>query len=276
MTLLVLFGATWAGAFATVVALRVLAPAFQRPPHVRANYRRRKVWGTAGIVLAVPLAIGVALAARRPLRPGLAMLGAGLAMAALGYIDDVYGSRHAQGLRGHARALVRGEVTTGGMKAVGGALVGVGAAWVVGLRGGWIVVGGAVVALAANLANLLDLRPGRTIKVWYPCAIALVALDASGTRELVILAVTGGVSAFLPDELRERIMLGDTGAGLLGAVAGVAALNALGHRGLVVCLAVLLAFTLASELVSFTQVIESTGPLRRLDELGRVKPRKRP
>jgi hypothetical protein len=138
----------------------------------------------------------------------------------------------------------------------------------------WMVILGAVViASAANLANLLDLRPGRTIKVWYPCAIALVAFDARGTRELVLLAVTGGVSAFLPDELRERIMLGDTGAGLLGAVLGAAALDALGRPGLLVCLGVLLGLTLASELVSFTRVIESTPPLRWIDELGRNRPR---
>ena len=64
-------------------------------------------------------------------------------------------------------------------------------------------------------------------------------------------------------------MLGDTGANALGALAGALALEQLGTRGRVGALAALAALTLASERVSFTDVIAGHAPLRALDEWGR-------
>jgi hypothetical protein len=64
-------------------------------------------------------------------------------------------------------------------------------------------------------------------------------------------------------------MLGDTGANAAGALVGTALLGATGRRGRVLALAVLTGFTLASERVSFTRVIESTPVLRELDAWGR-------
>jgi UDP-GlcNAc:undecaprenyl-phosphate GlcNAc-1-phosphate transferase len=265
---------TAAGALACLAALQVLRPVFASgPPHVRPNYRRRKVWATGGVVLLAPLAVatvaGITLHGSTGRRTAIVVGSACSAMALLGFLDDVYGDRRAGGLFGHARALFRGEFTTGMAKAGGGAVIGLVASFSLGHRGVWIVAGGAVVALAANLANLLDLRPGRTIKLWYPCAIALVASDTAQARTLALLGLTGGVSVFLVDELRERVMLGDTGAGLLGTVLGVAAVQALDGWRMLVCLGVLAVLTLASEFVSFTDVINNVRPLRWLDLLGR-------
>jgi UDP-N-acetylmuramyl pentapeptide phosphotransferase/UDP-N-acetylglucosamine-1-phosphate transferase len=64
-------------------------------------------------------------------------------------------------------------------------------------------------------------------------------------------------------------MLGDTGANAAGALIGTALLGATGRRGRIVALVVLTGLTLASERVSFTQVIESTPVLRELDAWGR-------
>jgi hypothetical protein len=162
-------------------------------------------------------------------------------------------------------------VTTGLAKAVGGALLGLGAAWVVGWGGVWIVLAGAVVALVANLANLLDLRPCRAIKVWLPAALALVVYGVGGGGSRVLYALGGGVILFGTHELREQLMLGDTGAGLIGGVIGVAAIAALGTVGLQVTLAVLAVLTAASEALSFSRVIEAVRPLRWLDHLGRTE-----
>lgn len=259
-----------AGALSVVVALRLLPRALRRPPHARPNYRGRSVLGTAGIVLVVPVVLGVsaALVSREDSGTVLVMAGAGVVLALLGYLDDVRGDRRAGGFAGHVRELVHGRITTGLVKAAGGGVVGLLAAWGVGRRGVWVVVGGAVVALSANLANLLDLRPGRALKVWLPCAVAL--LIAGLPDRHVLIAVTGGVVVFGVEELRERVMLGDTGAGLVGAVIGVAAVTALGNTGLVILLAILVVLTLASEVVSFTRVIEATPPLRWVDRLGRT------
>lgn len=64
-------------------------------------------------------------------------------------------------------------------------------------------------------------------------------------------------------------MLGDSGANALGALLGVAAATTLPRRGKVTALAAIVGLTVASEYVSFTQVIERTKPLRWLDQLGR-------
>jgi UDP-N-acetylmuramyl pentapeptide phosphotransferase/UDP-N-acetylglucosamine-1-phosphate transferase len=236
------------------------------------NYRGRPVVGTAGVVLVAPLLIGAVLAlmfASGTETPPVTMLVSGLVVGALGYVDDVYGTRHARGFAGHVSELLHGRLTTGLVKAAGGGVVGLAAAAVLGLRGIWILVGGAIVALSANIANLLDVRPGRAVKVWLPAAIVLVAVGLPGHSERVVLAMIGGVVAFAVYELRERVMLGDTGAGLVGVVAGVAAIATLGRMASVVVLCVLAALTAASEVVSFSRVIDAFAPLRWVDQLGR-------
>lgn len=260
------------GGISAVGGLALLPPSFRRPPHLRMNYRGRPVVGTAGTVLVLPLLIGAVLAlmsASGSEAPPITMLVSGFVVGALGYVDDVYGTRHAQGFGGHVSELLHGRVTTGLVKAAGGGVVGLGAATVLGLRGIWIVVGGAIVALSANIANLLDLRPGRAVKVWLPAVIVLVALGLPGHSERVVLAMIGGVVAFAVYELREQVMLGDTGAGLVGVVAGVAAIATLGRAASVVVLCVLVALTAASEVISFSRVIEAFAPLRWVDQLGR-------
>jgi len=73
----------------------------------------------------------------------------------------------------------------------------------------------------------------------------------------------------LPDDLGERVMLGDCGANAAGALVGLraAAMRSRGPRAAM--LAAVVALTLASEKVSFTRVIEATPGLRELDRLGR-------
>ena len=81
--------------------------------------------------------------------------------------------------------------------------------------------------------------------------------------------VAGATAALLPGDLRERFMLGDTGANALGAALGTAVVIAAGPGTRTVVAIVLLALNLASEAVSFSRVIESVGPLRAFDRLGR-------
>jgi UDP-N-acetylmuramyl pentapeptide phosphotransferase/UDP-N-acetylglucosamine-1-phosphate transferase len=259
------------GALAVVVALRMLPARMRRPPHARENYRGREVLGTAGSVLIVPLAIGAALAQSAEdhmTKVVLTMLGGGVAFAAFGYADDVYGSRHAGGFVGHARELMHGRLTTGAVKALGGGVVGLATAWGIGRRGPWILIGGAIIALSANLTNLLDVRPGRALKIWLPCSVALTVADR---RYPIVAALIGGALVFLVYELREKVMLGDTGAGLLGGTLGIAATATLSPSVLWLLLGVLVVFTIASEVVSFTKVIESVPPLRWADRLGRAR-----
>ena len=81
--------------------------------------------------------------------------------------------------------------------------------------------------------------------------------------------VVGAAAGLLPADLGERLMLGDTGANLLGAVLGLAVVLETSRPVRTVVLIVLIVLNLASERVSFSAVIDRTPGLRQLDRLGR-------
>lgn len=196
-----------------------------------------------------------------------------LACGAAGAVDDLRTDTSPKGLSGHLAALTRGQVTTGVVKVLLLASAGLAASCVGDKAEGRLeplgtLAGGAVVAGAANLANLFDLRPGRSLKVGLACAIPLV-VTGSGTP--VAAAAAGAAIAVLPDDLAGRSMLGDTGANPWGAVLGLAAVQRQDRGARCATLAVVTVLTLLSELVSFTRVIEATPVLRQLDALGRPR-----
>ena len=197
----------------------------------------------------------------------VAVLGSG----GFGALDDLAGDGSSKGLKGHLGAAARGQVTTGLVKVLGIGATGLAAAVLADRHRGDVraldtLLGGAVVAGAANLANLLDLRPGRALKVTVLASLPLLLRrDAAPPAA----AAAGAALGVLRPDLAGTAMLGDTGANAAGALLGTALLEATGRRGRLVAFAVLGALTLASERVSFTAVIESTPVLRELDAWGR-------
>ncbi|MBV8957170.1 MAG: hypothetical protein JO087_00260 [Actinobacteria bacterium] len=202
----------------------------------------------------------------------LAVVLAVVGLALVGLADDLVGDRgDDRGFRGHLRALGRGRLTTGGAKILGGgAVAAIAVAMATSPRSlGRLFVDAAVVALAANLGNLLDRAPGRAGKSGL-VAFVVLAVIAHGSRSLSEVAVLAGASAgLLLDDLHERLMLGDTGSNALGAALGLGIVLTASPTARLIALAVLVAANLASELVSFSEVIERTPPLRALDGIGR-------
>lgn len=280
-------GAAAAGLVLTAVADRVLR---RSPPGGPATWTRTNHAGDQVTLLEGPaLALGATAAtvtaalAGRTVRGGPAAVVAGLGSAAFGLLDDLRGDGGSKGLRGHLAALRAGRLTTGAVKVLGLGATGLLAAALAdrGSRGtAATLVGGAVVAGSANLANLFDLRPGRALKVTLLAALPLgipSTGERAGSRAWTTWgpaagtagAVAGAALACLPADLAGRAMLGDTGANPAGALVGLAAVQRMGLPGRLVTLGLLVALTLASERVSFTAVIESTPVLRELDALGR-------
>ena len=201
-------------------------------------------------------------------RAAVAIAGAGA--AAFGGYDDLYGNGQSRGFRGHLGALRAGELTTGAVKVAGIGATSLTAALIAGGDGDSLaglaadaVINTGLIALGANLLNLFDLRPGRAIKV---AVIAGGPLAAAGGTAAAPLAAA---AALLRDDLGERSMLGDAGANALGAMLGAAAVTSLPRPARLAALGAIAGLTAASEYVSFTKVIERTGPLRWLDMLGR-------
>jgi hypothetical protein len=253
----------------------------------RPNYRSHYLPTGAGIVLALALATvegGRALVAAAGLGdvagPGVArtvMLAGVFGFAALGFLDDVLGGDAERGWRAHLGALAAGRLSAGGVKLFGGgvlALMLASAAGSVASGGGGVLrlaADGALVALAANLGNAFDRAPGRTIKVSLVAWAVLAGAAAGGAAGVALAPVMGAALGLLPEDLGERLMLGDAGANALGAALGLAALLTLGPGARLLLTAALLALNVAADVISFSQVIRKTPALDRLDRLGRLR-----
>jgi UDP-N-acetylmuramyl pentapeptide phosphotransferase/UDP-N-acetylglucosamine-1-phosphate transferase len=192
---------------------------------------------------------------------GVAMPLAALGAGALGAYDDARDATDAaKGFRGHLAALQQRRLTGGAVKVVGISALGLLAGACLRPRRPLdILLAGGVIAGSANLLNLLDLRPGRALKV-----------GLAGSLLLGQPGLAGACAALLPGDLGERTMLGDAGANALGAALGVAFAARVRQRApRKAALVGLVALTAASEVVSFSEVIDRSPSLRRFDQVGR-------
>jgi UDP-GlcNAc:undecaprenyl-phosphate/decaprenyl-phosphate GlcNAc-1-phosphate transferase len=228
----------------------------------RPNYRGRPVLFPLGVLLLI--AVAAALVAD-PSRWLVFLAGVG----GLGLLDDL-SDGSPRGLRGHARAVARGQLSTGAAKAAGTVALAVYALAGLELNAREYVAGIGVLALSAHLGNLLDLRPGRTEKslALVAGAVCLASWSLTPLEQIAALFVPVAVGAWLT--LRERAMLGDSGASLIGGMIGLVLVTALSALALWLALAVLIAILLYGEFRSISAAVEGSAMLRRLDGLGRV------
>ncbi|HKO38563.1 MAG TPA: hypothetical protein VJU14_09360 [Solirubrobacterales bacterium] len=249
---------------------------------VRENYRGALLAFPLGAVLATAALVALAPLAFLDDRADLDLLDPDLrrwlpyllGIAFLGFLDDALGQGEAvttpRGWRGHWAALRAGSLSTGAIKATGALAL---AAYVVSGRGleDWRYVADvALLILATNLFNLLDLRPGRSEKGLVLLGVGL-CLGAWTLEPLELLGIfVGPILVGMWLTLGEKAMLGDTGSNLIGAVAGVWLLTDLDGDARLVALAVVLALTIYGELRSISKTIDSVPPLRWLDSLGRA------
>ncbi|MDZ7676337.1 MAG: hypothetical protein U5K30_14875 [Acidimicrobiales bacterium] len=188
----------------------------------------------------------------------------------LGLLDDLAGDGGSRGFVGHLRALTHRRLTTGAVKLFGGgALAVVAAAIATDEAPGRLLADAALIALAANLANLLDRAPGRVGKVSIVCAAGVVVAAGIDARLVGPAVVLGTLAALIGPDLREKLMLGDTGANVLGATIGYSVVLTTAASTRTIVLVVVVALNLVSERVSFSSVIDHTPPLRAVDRLGR-------
>lgn len=288
----------------------------------RTNFHGATVSLRGGVAMAGAAVASAAVASALSDQPRAALGGAVAALggAVAGYIDDVDQGAHdggkvAKGLKGHLGALAHGQVTTGVIKIAGIGASALAASALVGSK--TTSVGGKVADLAlntvliagtANLANLLDLRPGRALKAtvlvaaplsYFSCAAAKtpasgasvtsatasVASGASGApsatpaapasaspasaQRLLASGLNAAAITALVEDLQETTMLGDTGANAGGALLGTSlAANDSWKLRLGATLGVV-GLILASEKVSFSKVIAANPALNWLDQLWR-------
>lgn len=241
------------------------------------NYRGVRLPFPAGIVIvaaaalaAGPLAfvdeLGIADDVLRPEVRTVAVYALGV--AALGLLDDALGGEP-RGWRGHGAAVLRGGISTGALKAAGSLGLALYALSGLGYGDGEYLLATGVLVLFTNLFNLLDLRPGRSFKVFALLGAGLTvgAWDLDPLWALGLFA--GAVLVVGAYDVRERAMLGDTGSNLIGALAGLWVVFALGTTGQAIALVVALAITIYGEFRSISAFVEKAPLLRQLDSFGR-------
>ncbi len=205
-------------------AARRRAGARELPRRAASPFPLGAVLATAALVALAPLAFLDDRADLDLLDPDLRRwITYVLGVAFLGFLDDSLGrgeaAEHAARLARATRGrCAQGRLSTGAIKAIGALAL---AAYVVcgtGRESSRYLADVALLILATNLFNLLDLRPGRAEK-------ALVAarrrplprrLDAR-SRSSCSAIFAGPVLVGAWFTLRERAMLGDTGSNLVGA-----------------------------------------------------------
>jgi hypothetical protein len=274
------------------VVMAMLAPSLDNTAPKAGNFRGVLVYNGLGIVWFVWLIsfwIGAHLLSTLhivqplwvsylvPMFPVLA------GSCAFGLFDDWAGSNNTKGFKGHLKALVHGQLTTGGLKFLGIGFLSLFLAISLYYSGASslprVLLVACAIALTANLMNLFDLRPGRAGKMYFvglTLAIILIAVFgmlAFSGWDLAALALAGlgPLVAVWRFDLGEKGMLGDAGANSMGAFLGFLFATALPIWALAILVLALIAVNLLSERVSFSKIIESNAVLSAWDEWGRKK-----
>lgn len=252
----------------------------RRRGFVSENYRTERVPTSYGIVLLaallaiylvlVPFVVGK-IAFGGDARLFWVVTAASAWIALFGWLDDWRGNHEAKGFKGHWKKLWRERVVTTGLwKAIGGAIAAGSVAAVTSRSTLEWVVHSALIALATNWLNLLDLRPGRAAKFYLVAAAVLFAAASFQVVVALFLPLWLIVAATVKADLDGQLMLGDSGANLLGMQLGILAARVLPLPICVLLTALLAAVHVYAERHSLTALIDKVSWLRKIDEWGRT------
>jgi UDP-N-acetylmuramyl pentapeptide phosphotransferase/UDP-N-acetylglucosamine-1-phosphate transferase len=273
---------------AAIISLLLLPPLknmLKKSGAVKQNFRQREVINMTGLLVILVWLVLMALASLAPMifrvlgfsilnsfviSPDVAMvftliiIGTGF----FGLIDDLLGDRKHSGFRGHIGALFRGELTTGALKAIGIPVVAIIISAQFSPNIAEVLGNAILVALFVNALNLLDLRPGRALKVYIPLQLLFVfaMTEALGAAAAALAAIA---LVLIGPDLQEEIMLGDTGANILGGVLGLCFAVSYGWNIKIPIIILLLVLQVLTEKYSLSAIIERTPVLRAFDNLGR-------
>ncbi|MGE5632484.1 MAG: hypothetical protein ACM3TR_15535 [Caulobacteraceae bacterium] len=237
------------------------------------NYHRKKIPVVGGITF-IPLLL-LDLAVLIPIIPdvsekNLLILFLVVCFGFLGIIDDLLGDKNIKGFWKHFISTVKGRMTTGFLKALAGFIAALIASYNISSTLMEFVLNLFIIALFANAINLLDLRPGRAVKAFLLVSVPLIIVNLNNLLQIVPLMILNAISWFyIPYDLKEVFMLGDTGSNILGIALGYYCALLLGTNIKLAILAVLVLLNVLSERISITEVIKNNKLLSYLDNIGR-------
>jgi len=260
-----------AGLLVEVIVLHFLMGMLERSGAVRANYLGVDIPVSAGMSFPITIIIVFILFALFSCyQPRYHVFIFGLtAISFLGFIDDMLGRRDTLGFKGHIGELLRGRMTTGGLKATGGFIIAFFIAFFSSHGMLSILLNTLLIALFTNLLNLFDLRPGRAVKAYLFFLLVILLSAHFQIDYLIYVPLLGAVLWYFRYDLKARVMMGDAGSNVLGLALGYYAMIALPLSMRIGMLVFLIAIHIYTEKYSITSTIEKVSFLKWLDNLGR-------
>lgn len=187
----------------------------------------------------------------------------------VGLLDDLIGDKEIKGLKGHIKSFFRGKLTTGGIKAFLGLFISLVVSSYLSSNLLEFLVNGLIIGLFTNLINLFDLRPGRASKVFIILSVLLLLFSGNKDNNYIILSLYGMLIPYISLDLNSKVMMGDTGANILGYSLGIYAAANYNIVPKIIILIILVVVHLLAEKVSFSKIIEENKYLKSFDNMGR-------
>lgn len=253
-----------------LISIPIMKVIYYKANLLRINFKGQNIPAGYGFIIlmaAVPvyimMAIGVGYS-RDAWTYIIAIIGFGI----MGLVDDIHGTREVGGFKGHFSLLLKGRITTGIAKVVVGGILSLLLGLIIaGYQPFVIIVNGLLIALSANMLNLLDLRPGRAVSCFWLGLIILIAVFTKSMFDLMLLPVIIPCLYLTYMDRSARVMMGDAGSNVLGAVLGVSFAMASGMLWKLVIIFILVCIHVYAEKYSISRLIESNRILRRIDRL---------
>lgn len=237
------------------------------------NYKKEKIPVSSGIffipIIIIMSIIIIIIEGTNCLLPISTMLIGTISMAFLGLCDDLLGNRNITGLKGHLLYILRGKLSTGGLKAVVGGLVALIISLLISRNSINIIINTLIIALSTNFINLLDLRPGRALKGFILCAILAFVYPINEIIKSYICILYGAVLGYINYDLKAKAMLGDVGSNLIGVSLGILWAYNTNLNLKLWALIFLIGIHVFAEKYSITKTIDKVWVLKYLDNLGR-------
>ncbi len=192
-----------------------------------------------------------------------------LIMTFVGLYDDLFGTTTIKGLKGHFTAFFRGQITSGFIKALSGGFI----AFFLSIylaKSWWNIISAFfLILLMINTVNLFDLRPGRALKLFFFLFTLLAITTSFLTKEPLAFILLGILIILFKNDIRAKIMIGDSGANLIGLHLGIwfSSYYPMHIQWIVVFLLVVL--HIYTERYSLSELIERNRYLRKIDLWGR-------
>lgn len=187
----------------------------------------------------------------------------------IGTYDDLYGETTIKGLSGHLQAFFRGRITSGFLKAVVGLILSTYLAFTLSVSFYEGLVRFFLILLMINMMNLFDLRPGRALKVFFLLFFILGILTFFFYQEPLGWILFSILLIVFFQDVRAKIMLGDSGANLIGMHLGIWYAVYFPLIGQVITLLLLIILHIYTERFSLSRWIDQIPLLRKIDLWGR-------